>query len=84
MYHQPDINKIYLYSKDLYKPKYQLLIKNCESACQKHSNDPKTFIKYSNVMEDINENSDEWSYMMIWYHIWWLTKNLTNSHRSIY
>ena len=57
--HQPDINKIYLYSKDPYKQKYQLLIKKCESVGPKHSNDPKAFIKYSNVMKDIYENNDE-------------------------
>ena len=27
---QPDIDKIYLYAKYVYEPKYQILIKECE------------------------------------------------------
>ena len=50
---------LFLCSKDSYKPKYQLLMKKHESVGQKHSNDPKAFIKNSNAMEDIYENSDE-------------------------
>ena len=36
---QKDIDKIYLYAKDLSKPKYEYLIKNCENAGIKHVND---------------------------------------------
>ena len=32
IYRQPDIDKIYLYAKDLYESKYQLLIKKWEDA----------------------------------------------------
>ena len=38
---QPGIDKIYLYAKDLYEPKYQLLIDKRESTGLKHFDDPK-------------------------------------------
>ena len=50
---QPDIDKIYLYAKDLYEPKYQFLINKRESIGLKHFNDPKAFIKYLNDMHDV-------------------------------
>ena len=43
---QPDIDKMYLYAKDLQEPKYQFLINKKESTGLKHFNDPKAFIKY--------------------------------------
>ena len=45
---QPDIDKIYLYAKDLYEAKYQFLINKRKSIGLIHFNDPKAFIKYSN------------------------------------
>ena len=48
---EPDIDKIYLYAKDLYKAKYQLLINKRESTGSKYLKDSKTFIKYSNDIE---------------------------------
>ena len=50
---QPDVDKKYLYSKDPYEAKYQFLIDKRESAGQKHFNDLKVFIEYSNDMEDV-------------------------------
>ena len=44
--HQPDIDKIYLYVKDPYEAKYQLMINKTESAGFKHLNDSEAFIKY--------------------------------------
>ena len=44
--HQPDIDKIYLYAKDLYEPKYQYLINKRESVGINHFKDPKAFIDY--------------------------------------
>ena len=41
---QRDIDKIYLYAKDPYEAKYQLLINNGKSIRLKHFNDPKAFI----------------------------------------
>ena len=51
--HQPDINKIYLYAKDSYEAKYQLLIHKRESTGLKHLNYSKAFIEYSYVMHDL-------------------------------
>ena len=47
---QDDINKIYLYAKDLSKPKYEFLIKKCKNAGMKHLNDLNAFIECSNTM----------------------------------
>ena len=54
-------DKIYLYAKDLNKPKYQFLIKKHEDVGIKHLNDPKAFIEYSNTMDDIYNNIDDYS-----------------------
>ena len=45
MNRQPDIYKIYLYVKDPYDAKYQLLINKREVAGIKHFNDSEAFIK---------------------------------------
>ena len=55
---QRDIDKIYLYAKDLGEPKYEHLIKNRENAGIKHLNDSKVFIDSSNTMNDVYENID--------------------------
>ena len=47
---QKDIDKIYLYAKDLSKSKYEYLIKNHENTGIKHLNDSKAFIECSNAM----------------------------------
>ena len=44
---QDDIDKVYLYAKDLNEPKYEFLIKKRENAGTKHLNDPKAFIECS-------------------------------------
>ena len=41
---QNDIDKIYLYAKDLSETKYEFLIKNCKNVGIKHLNDPNAFI----------------------------------------
>ena len=58
---QPDIDKIYLYAKDLYEAKYQFLIKKRESTGLKHFNYPKAFITYLNDMQDVYKNIDEYN-----------------------
>ena len=58
---QPDIDKIYLYAKDPYEAKYQFLINKWESTGLKHFNDPKAFIEYSNDMQDVYKNIDEYN-----------------------
>ena len=58
---QPDIDKIYLYAKDPYESKYQFLISKRESVGLKRFNDPKAFIEYSNDMQDVYKNIDEYN-----------------------
>ena len=58
---QPDIDKIYLYVKDPYEPKYQYLINIREGVGIDHFNDPKAFIEYSNDMHDVYKNIDEYN-----------------------
>ena len=55
------IDKIYLHAKDLEERKYQLLIKKCENAGIKNLNDLNAFIEYSNNMDDIYENIDDYN-----------------------
>ena len=55
------IVKIYLYTKDLEEPKYQLLIKKREQALIKNLNDPAAFIEYSNNMDDIYDNINDYN-----------------------
>ena len=50
---QDDIDKIYLYVKDLSEPKYEFLIKNREDAGTKHFNDPNAFVDCSNTIDDV-------------------------------
>ena len=57
----PDIDKIYLYSKDPYEAKYQYLINIREKVGLKRFNDPKAFIEYSNDMFDADKNIDEYN-----------------------
>ena len=58
---KPDINKIYFYPKDPYEAKYHLLIKKRERTGLKHLNDSKAFIEYSNDLDDIYKNIEEYS-----------------------
>ena len=56
---QNDIDKMYLYAKDLSEPKYEYLIKNRKNAGIKHSNDSSAFIECSNTMDDVYVNIDD-------------------------
>ena len=58
---QPDIDKIYLYAKDLYEAKYQYLIKKREKVGLNHYDAPKTFMEYSNDMQDVYKNIEEYN-----------------------
>ena len=55
------IAKIYLYAKDLSEPKYQFLITKREDAGIKNLNDPSAFIEYSNTMDNIYNNIDDYN-----------------------
>ena len=58
---QKDIDKIYLYAKDLSESKYECLIRNRENAGIKHLNDSKAFIECSNTMDDIYKNMNNYN-----------------------
>ena len=58
---QSDIDKIYLYAKDRYKAKYQYLINKHEKIGLDHFKDPKAFMKYSNDMQDVYKNIEDYN-----------------------
>ena len=60
------IDKIYLRAKDIHKPKYEYLINKREQVGIKNLNDPRAFIEYSDDMNDVlndinnyNKNRDK-------------------------
>ena len=53
---QHDIDKIYLYARDLNEPKYKILIEKRKNAGIKHLNDLNAFIERSNTMDDAYGN----------------------------
>ena len=55
---QRDIDKFYLYAKDLSESTYEHLINNRKNTGIKHLNDSKAFIDCSNTMNDVYENID--------------------------
>ena len=57
--HLPDIDNIYLYTKNPYEEKYQILINKWESTGLKYFNYFKAFIEYSDNMDDILKNIEE-------------------------
>ena len=61
MENQPDIDKIYLYTKDLYEAKYQYLINILEKVGLDHFDDPKAFIEYSSDIHDVYKNLNEYN-----------------------
>ena len=55
------VDIIYLYAKDLSESKYELLINNKENAGIKQFNEPTAFIEYSNDMDDVFTNIDDYN-----------------------
>ena len=55
------IDKIYLYAKDLSEPKYEFLINKREQTGIKYSNDPHAFIEYSDDMNYVYENVNNYN-----------------------
>ena len=55
------VDKIYLYAKDLSESKYELLINNRKNAEIKHFNDSTAFIEYSNDIDDVFTNIDDYN-----------------------
>ena len=60
---QDDIDKIYLYAKDLSEPIYEILIKKRENAGVKYLNDSNAFIECSNTMDDVYESINDYNPM---------------------
>ena len=58
---QPDIDKIYLYAKDPYETKYQYLTNKRENVGLDHFDDPKAFMEYSNDMQDVYKNIEDYN-----------------------
>ena len=58
---QNDFDRIYLYAKDLSKPKYEYLIKKHENAGRKHFNNPNTFFEFFNTVDDVSENINDYN-----------------------
>ena len=54
------IDKIYLYATDLDEPKYQLLINKREKAGINFNNDPNVLIEYSNSIDDILSDIEDY------------------------
>ena len=55
------IDKISLYARDLSEPKYQFLIKKCQDAGIKNTNNSNAFIMFSNTMDDVYENINDYN-----------------------
>ena len=58
---QPDIDKIYLYAKDPYEKIYQYLINKREKVGLNYFNNPKAFMEYSNDMQDVQKNIEDYN-----------------------
>ena len=58
---QPDIDKTYLYAKDPYETKYQYLVNKREKVGLNHFNDPKAFMEFSNDMQDVYKNIEDYN-----------------------
>ena len=55
------IDKIYLYAKDIHEPKYEYLINRREQAGINNVDDPKAFIEYSNDMDDMLDDINNYN-----------------------
>ena len=55
------IDKIYLYVKDIHEPKYEYLINKREQAGIKNLNDPNAFIEYSDDMNDVLDDLNDYN-----------------------
>ena len=55
------IDKIHLYAKDIHEPKYQYLINKREHVGIKNLDDPKGFIEYSDDMDDVLDDINNYN-----------------------
>ena len=58
---QDDIDKMYLYAKDLNGPRYEFSIKKRENAGIKHLDDPNAFNECFDTMDDVYENINDYN-----------------------
>ena len=58
---QPDIDNIYLYARYPYETKYQYLINKREKVGLNHFDDTKAFMEYSNDMQDVYKNIEDYN-----------------------
>ena len=58
---QPDIDKIYLYVKNPSKSKYQLLMNGREKVGNENLKNPKAFIDYSQIIDDVCESLEDYN-----------------------
>ena len=55
------IDKIYFYANDIHEPKYEYLINKREQAGIKNLNDTKAFIEYSDDMENVSDDINNYN-----------------------
>ena len=60
-----------MYAKDPHEAKFQFLINKRENRGLKHFDDPKDFIEYSNDMQDVYKNIDEYNPGFWWHDCWY-------------
>ena len=58
---QPDIDKTYLYVKDPFESKYQLLINGRKKIGIENSKNLKVFADYSQTIHDVYENFEDYN-----------------------
>ena len=58
---RPDIDKIYLYIKDPFESKYQLLINGREKVGTENLKNPKAFTDYSQTIDNVYENLEDYN-----------------------
>ena len=56
---QNDVDKNYLYARDLSEPNFEYLFKKCAGI--KHLNNPNAFIECSNMMDDVYKNIKDYN-----------------------
>ena len=67
---QPDIDQIYLYSKDSYEAKYQFFINKRESTGLNQFDHHKAFIESSNDMQDVYDDYLDGSCQPVMLKVW--------------
>ena len=63
---RPDTEKIYLYVKDLFESKNQLLINRREKVGIKKVKNPKAFAEYSQTIDDVYKNFQDYNPTKKW------------------